>query len=150
MATKARDLFQNKGFLALMGVSVLFVLVMGWQILSAVRNGPPALKPPQLTRDRLQRLTAVISAFVATEQRLPNSIEEGAGKESTVDGWGHPFTFTPGTEGSKKVSFLIRSSGADGIAENDDDQTSTIRFGNDGYGKLGVESGEMVPPSIGD
>jgi hypothetical protein len=149
MAVNGRELLKDKRFLILSGIVLVLAVLVTWQLVSKDKDAPPPLAPDVLTRDRLQRLTSAVSAFVANEQRLPNSIEEGARTESTKDGWNRPFTFAPGTDGPKKVSFVIRSSGADGVPDNDDDQTSTVRFGNDGYGHLGVHSGEMVPPTVG-
>lgn len=133
---------------------VVIVLVVMFLLLRAIMSGPPTvpLDSANKTRDRLRTLIAEFNSFVVREQRLPSTLEDGMGKLDPAlkqDGWGHEFVFSPGTAGPKKTSYVIRSGGADGIPDNEDDFVGTSIFGNDGYGNLGVHSGSILPEADG-
>lgn len=109
-------------------------------------NAPARLDPVETTRSRLAKLMAEASSLAVREQRLPDGIPDIVTVPDDADGWGRAFVLTTGTEGPKKLSFVIRSSGADGELETNDDWIATVRFGDDGYGKLGPEFSDIKEP----
>ncbi len=125
--------------LALFGVLAAVAAVVAWQYLSA---RPPGIPPEDAAGDLMKRLVARMSGFVAGEQRIPESLEElnagGVERTPTGDPWGHPIAYSQHEKGPLDAEVIIRCLGMDGQAETDDDYVSTMQFGDDGYGKLGV------------
>lgn len=140
-----------EGFLTpkkiIIGAILLVAFVLAITLNYSSVKGPPPLKPDELTRDRLARLQAELTAFVVNQQRLPADLAEGTTTPSK-DGWGKDFAFTPGTEGPKKTSFEIRSPGADGQPDTADDWSAKVIFGDDGYGKLGPMDAQVQAPPL--
>ena len=128
--------------LAILGVSTVVVIV--WNVMLA--KGPTAveLPAPDLTHDRLLRLTAEVTAFVTKEGRPPSSLEELGAKADLLDGWKQAFAFKSNAQG-KRIECEVRSLGADGQNGNDDDQASILKFGPDPYGGVMLISGTIVP-----
>jgi hypothetical protein len=106
----------------------------------------PALDPIEKTRNQLAVLQSEVISFVAREQRVPTSLDEVVTKGDKSDGWDSPIVLTPGTDGPKKASFTLRSSGKDKAPETPDDWITTVIFADDGYGKLGNERSSVVEP----
>jgi len=131
--------------LAILGVCTVVVII--WNVMLAKGPSGPTLSPPDITRDRLLRLTAQVTSFVTREGRSPASLEELNSPNDIVDGWKQPFRFTSTGQG-KKFQCEIRSTGADTQPDNEDDQVSTLKFGPDPYGGIGFESGNIVPSQL--
>lgn len=127
------------------GIGVAFIAVV---ILNIMMNRPTVIPmdPIETTRNRIAKIESAAIAFITGNQTMPGGLADVAKTPDDVDGWKKPFTFTPGTEGSKKTSFVIQSNGADGQPGTPDDWTTKVTFGNDGYGKLGTEKITKVEP----
>ncbi len=131
--------------LAILGVSTIVVIF--WNVWLAKGPAGPTLPPQSVTRDRLLRLTALVSSFVSNQQRMPESLGELNDPSVLNDGWKQAFTFTSKVVG-KKMDCEIRSSGADTQSGNEDDQYSQISFGPDPYGGIMVTAGKLVPEEV--
>jgi hypothetical protein len=139
MATEGKS--KSPRTLILVGVLVLVAVVVAWQFLG---SRPPAIPADDEAGDLMKRVVARLSGFVASEQRIPESLDElnagGVEKTPTKDPWGHAMAYSQSEKGPLDAEIVLRCLGKDGQPETDDDYVSVMKFGNDGYGKLGVTS----------
>ncbi len=129
--------------LILVGVLVVVAGVVAWQFLG---SRPAAIPADDEAGDLMKRLVARLSGFVASEQRIPESLDEintgGVERTPTKDPWGHPIAYSQSEKGPLDAEIVLRCLGKDGQPETDDDYVAAMKLGNDGYGKLGVSATE--------
>lgn len=124
--------------IALIVLGVLLVSVVGYRVAT---SRPPALPPDQQTEDGIAKLASAVTAFVAQHNNPPTALSD-LGSIRTKDGWNREFSMTAAMEGLKG-SIALRSSGADGVPETEDDYVQVLRIADEGYGKsevVGTES----------
>jgi hypothetical protein len=122
------------------------VVAIGVAVSLNLGESEGSVSPEEKTRSELSRLKAHIGAMVAEHQTVPASFQEISPAREPIDGWKSPFQYTPGTEGPKKSSYILRSLGKDKQLETADDWTLKVVFTDDGYGKLGNEQVSLIEP----
>lgn len=132
---------QNRLYVLIGGLFLLVALVYVW----ALKPPPP---PPLETGDTEQNDIGIAASkiveYVREHRNLPTTLAEVDAAFTWEDSWKQPYVFTPGTAGTLKKSFSLRSVGKDGAPETEDDFVFSVRFGINLYKDVAPELSEST------